>query len=466
MNIHLLISFLLIVLVWIVSTSCVKHEQFNPSYKQLKRSNFTPPPSDTILFDEMKTKVQFRYFDPNLYEDKVYPVPQACETSYRLIPEEFDARIKWPRYIGKIRNQGSCGSCWAFATASCLGDRFAIMSQGQVADNLKNKDGDIVVDADGSYQTTGPLELAAQMLIVCQYNITYDKDGNPIAGTKNTQACHGNNLENTWRYLRDLGTSTEECVPYTLSNWFKEDPVPSCTDQIGKDFASCSNGKPMDLIFRAINAYAVPGTKEQGGCVSQIQTEILQLGPVTSGFAMTADFQNWNGIFPPVYKYDGVSPSRGGHAVKIIGWGVYNHAVDPKYMKLSKPVNPKIEEEYKKHNGEEYWIIANTWGPKWGRDGYFYMLKGTNERMIEENVVCGEPDLMNTRQQKIDEDKDVYRRILARGYECFSESHKYNICTTPISHEGRLNPLGERGWNNYMYKFVWPKKIKLKPLNE
>ena len=37
----------------------------------------------------------------------------------------------------------------------------------------------------------------------------------------------------------------------------------------------------------------------------------------------------------------------GGHAVKLIGWGV--------------------------ENGQEYWLCANSWGPSWGERGFFKM---------------------------------------------------------------------------------------------
>ncbi|VDO48983.1 unnamed protein product [Haemonchus placei] len=58
---------------------------------------------------------------------------------------------------------------------------------------------------------------------------------------------------------------------------------------------------------------------------------------------------------------------RGGHAVKIIGWGT--------------------------EHGVPYWLIANSWHSDWGEDGYFRMVRGINDCGIETNVVAGKVKL-------------------------------------------------------------------------
>ncbi|VDM84513.1 unnamed protein product [Strongylus vulgaris] len=59
--------------------------------------------------------------------------------------------------------------------------------------------------------------------------------------------------------------------------------------------------------------------------------------------------------------------SQGGHAVKIIGWGV--------------------------ENGVKYWLISNSWNTDWGENGLFRILRGSNECDIEKFVVAGLPKL-------------------------------------------------------------------------
>merc|ERR1711948_243312 len=58
--------------------------------------------------------------------------------------------------------------------------------------------------------------------------------------------------------------------------------------------------------------------------------------------------------------YHHVSGSMaGGHAVKMVGWGV--------------------------ENGVKYWKVANSWNPYWGEKGYFRIRRGNNEGGIEDS---------------------------------------------------------------------------------
>jgi len=42
------------------------------------------------------------------------------------LPDNFDARTKWPSCIHPVRDQAQWGSCWAFALSGVLSDLFWI----------------------------------------------------------------------------------------------------------------------------------------------------------------------------------------------------------------------------------------------------------------------------------------------------------------------------------------------------
>ncbi|CTQ86912.1 Peptidase C1A papain C-terminal domain-containing protein [Caenorhabditis elegans] len=112
----------------------------------------------------------------------------------------------------------------------------------------------------------------------------------------------------------------------------------------------------QDKHFGA-SAYAI------GRSAKQIQTEILAHGPVEVGFIVYEDFYLYKtGIYTHV-----AGGELGGHAVKMLGWGV--------------------------DNGTPYWLAANSWNTVWGEKGYFRILRGVDECGIESAAVAGMPDL-------------------------------------------------------------------------
>lgn len=51
--------------------------------------------------------------------------PKSFEFFGAELPEQFDSRTQWPNCptIQEIRDQGSCGSCWAFGAVEAMSDR-------------------------------------------------------------------------------------------------------------------------------------------------------------------------------------------------------------------------------------------------------------------------------------------------------------------------------------------------------
>jgi cathepsin B len=331
-------------------------------------------PTKTFLVDSTKeTEAKYK---------KASQVWNIEEPNPKLrAPESFDGRIVWKGLLGEVSNQGSCGSCWAFASTDALEQRFNIQSRGLM--NINLSPAKLIICDWGVKQT----EVEHQERPEFAFNL--------VQAASLTPACHGNTLLDACRFLYQIGTTTEECVPYykvidTQSGTFQQfgsfqsdlqlgAQLPLCTAAtgpvgdlcVGSYFVS-STGEESDKPSRFYRAfhyytlYGIPGksAEEKGGEI-QIRREIWRWGPVATGMKVYPDFYTFDAS-KEIYKWNGKGPQVGGHAVVIIGWG--------------------------EEKGVKYWIIRNSWGPKWGDKGHFRMRRGTNECDIEANVVCVMPD--------------------------------------------------------------------------
>ena len=93
------------------------------------------------------------------------------------LPTSFNARSEWPTCIHSIRDQGECGSCWAFSSAAFLEDRYCIDSNGAI--NVR---------------------LSPQDMVSCDFS---------------NGGCNGGYLSPSISYLMSEGIVSEECLPYT-----------------------------------------------------------------------------------------------------------------------------------------------------------------------------------------------------------------------------------------------------------
>jgi len=224
--------------------------------------------------------------------------------SSNSISDNFDSRQKWGQCIHPIRDQEQCGSCWAFGATETLSDRFCI-----------NGGIDVI--------------LSPQDLVSCD---TQD------------HGCNGGQLETAWSYMSKQGVCIDNCLPYTSGSGSTSE----CTDK-------CVFGD--EKIY-----YKSDGTTIfSSSVVIDIQNEIMNFGPIEVGFEVYQDFMQYqSGVYHHV-----TGKLLGGHAVKLIGWGV--------------------------ENGVPYWICANSWGSNWGESGYFLIRRGNDECAIESNTYAERP---------------------------------------------------------------------------
>jgi hypothetical protein len=296
-------------------------------------------------------------------------------------PDAFDGRVVWAKYIKPVRNQGTCGACWAFASAFALQTRLAIATGG--AYNLDLSPAAMVLCNMGSDHE---FELAKTQI---ERGEPYDFNL-PAASTdvrrkeKESIAmvgCAGETLLGAWQYLYRFGVPEESCVTYDDKGDDNVDlsgngGMPTCADTFGDQYEKCPASGEWRQSHLAVGYYHVPGAPTtaqddmESGNEGNIRRNIFHWGPVTTGFDVYDDFMSWDG--QGVYRWNNSGKPLGGHAVVLVGWGD-----DPAHG--------------------AFWVVRNSWGKFWGEAGYFRFARGVNNCNIEENVIVGLPNLYGYR---------------------------------------------------------------------
>lgn len=200
-----------------------------------------------------------------LHDEGKYQLPLLVHDEAEPVPESFDPREKWPQCttIGQVRDQGACGSCWAFGAVEAISDRICIHSGGKVN-----------------------VEISAEDMLTC-------------CGSCG-MGCNGGYPSSAWRYWVNTGLVTgglwdskKGCQPYSIEaceHHMTGDRKPcGRTVSTPRCKRSCqTNYKKTysDDKFYGSRSYRVSGQK-------QIQLELMKNGPVEVDFSVYSDFMNY-----------------------------------------------------------------------------------------------------------------------------------------------------------------------------
>jgi len=251
-----------------------------------------------LTFDDARVMLGTQLSHISLHLNATLP-DSAYGVADDEVPFDFDARKQWQQLIHPIRDQQRCGSCWAFSASEVLSDRVAIAS-GKPSPVLSPED-----------------------LVSCD---------------KQDHGCGGGMLPDAWKYLTTTGIVTDACFPYSAGRG----QAPTCATK-------CVDSESF-VRTKADHAYAINGA-------ANMQKDLMQNGPIQVGFLVYRSFMLYK---KGIYHKHPKEPEEGGHAVKIVGWGVEGHG------KFSK-----------------YWTVANSWDTTWGEDGFFRIVRGKDECGIE-----------------------------------------------------------------------------------
>lgn len=261
-------------------------------------------------------------------------LPKISRPIVEDLPENFDSREQWPDCptIREVRDQGNCGSCWAFGAAEAISDRICIHTKAN--DHVR---------------------ISSEDLLSCCESCGF--------------GCNGGYPGSAWKYWKNTGMvsggsygSHQGCQPYEIApcEHHTSGNRPNCTGDTDTPVCTKMCEKGYNVAYDEDKHYA----KSSYGLENderRIMSEIYKYGPVEAAFSVYADFPTYkSGVYQHI---DG--EFMGGHAIKIIGWG--------------------------KENGTPYWLVTNSWNYDWGDKGLFKILRGEDHCGIESQVVGGIP---------------------------------------------------------------------------
>lgn len=270
-----------------------------------------------------------------------YFMPEGLLYSHHLmkdLPEEFDSRTNWPHCptIGEIRDQGSCGSCWAFGAVEVMTDRTCIHSNGALnfhysAEDLVSCCGSCGDGCNGGYPGGA---------------FIYWVHGGIVSG--------------------GAYNSSQGCQPYAIApcEHHVHGQRPDCNgdDETPRCDRKCEDSYSVtyrDDLRKGKKSYSVSNNEQQ------IMYDIMTNGPVEAAFSVYVDFLHYK---KGVYRHTH-GQFLGGHAIRVLGWGV--------------------------EDGKKYWLCANSWNSDWGDNGFFKIVRGEDHCGIESEIVAGIPSDSN-----------------------------------------------------------------------
>ena len=220
--------------------------------------------SFSILSDEEKQK-RLGLIKPRLAEMALMAGEETLlsrQGAVTLSPS-LDWRNNGGNYVTPIRDQGGCGSCWAFGTTAALEAYTLIRTNSPGTD----------------------LNLSEQVMVSCG----------------NSGSCGGGYISYASSFIRDTGLPVETCYPYTATNGTCSSACPNWQSSTNK----------ITKWSYVANPYQLPAT------VDRLKNGLATYGPLVTTIDVYTDFDHYRS---GVYSLTPGQSYRGGHAILLVGY--------------------------------------------------------------------------------------------------------------------------------------------------
>ena len=285
-----------------------------------------------------------------------------------------------------VRDQGIYGVCWSFSTIS-------LIETNLIKKNLASSD----------------IDLSELHLVNYTYNCVNDPlgglegDVNKFDTSYGSVMQYGGNVEMAANSLLDWeGAVNEDVVPYTI-DYIRQVENEQLDDSLayGKDVAHVQNFYRVNITSR-----------------DDVKKAVMDYGAVSISYwsDQSSDWStdNYNSSTAAYYCPNAYTSN---HAVTIVGW-------DDDYSADNFATTP---------DGNGAWIVRNSWGSYYGKEGYFYL--SYYDKSIYTVGYALEAELSNNYDNNYQ-----YDGAMLYGYMGYGGSNKYaNIFEAKANQDGSEN---------------------------
>ena len=285
-----------------------------------------------------------------------------------------------------VRDQGIYGVCWSFSTIS-------LIETNLIKKNLASSD----------------IDLSELHLVNYTYNCVNDPlgglegDVNKFDTSYGSVMQYGGNVEMAANSLLDWeGAVNEDVVPYTI-DYIRQVENEQLNDSLayGKDVVHVQNFYRVNITSR-----------------DDVKKAVMDYGAVSISYwsDQSSDWStdNYNSSTAAYYCPNAYTSN---HAVTIVGW-------DDDYSADNFATTP---------DGNGAWIVRNSWGSYYGKEGYFYL--SYYDKSIYTVGYALEAELSNNYDNNYQ-----YDGAMLYGYMGYGGSNKYaNIFEAKANQDGSEN---------------------------